>query len=282
MFRELLQELLNIRGVTYCCLADGVMGTVLDSAGTEERDEPGVPMAVLGWGATAAGFLSTAAADEMDDLILTSRRAYHLVRQFEDGADHPLVIYLRLERRRANLALARRELAAVRLWPGPVGPGHRGIPALPPATGATPPRSGRVTGAGTTFAAIPSSQVNRPAAMPMPKSAPAPDPRAAPPVGTPRPSRTRRPSPVPRNGPGPSPPIPSPTGQKLAPAQRSPMLRPLQRRPVALSAQPAVMSALPTASASRTPAAPRPAGPPRWANDVSTLGRLIAALRNMR
>ncbi|HEY1973387.1 MAG TPA: hypothetical protein VGH89_35930 [Pseudonocardia sp.] len=258
------------------------MGTVLDSAGTQERDEPGVPMAVLGWGATAAGFLSTAAADELDDLILTTRRAYHLVRQFEDGADHPLVIYLRLDRRRANLALARRELAAVRLWPDPTGPGHRGIPALPPGTAAPPARSHRVRGAGTTFAAIPSPQVNRPAPMPMPKSAPAPDLRSASPDRAPAPSPPRRPSPVPRNGAGPSPPNSSPPGQTPVLAQRSPMPRPLQRRPVALSAQPLVMSAPPNAAASINPLGQRPAGLPRWANDVSTLGRLITALRNMR
>jgi hypothetical protein len=289
MFRELLQELLNIRGVTYCCLADGVMGNVLDSAGTEERDEPGVPIAVLGWGATAAGFLSAAAADELDDLILTTRRAYHLVRQFEDGAaGHPLVIYLRLERNRANLALARRELAAVRLWPGLAGAGARSVPALPPGTGAPPAPPARLSGGGNTFASIPSSQVNRPTPLLMPKSAPAPEMRSAPSGGPPRPSPTRRPSPVPRGGPGPSPPISSEAGpaaapaQEMAPAQRSPMLRPLQRRPVGLSAHPMVISALPTAPAPEIVPEQRSAAPTQWVNDVSTISRLLTALRNWR
>ena len=61
------------------------MGKVLASAGAAAEDGPGVPLAVLGWGATAAGYLAAAANDELDDLIVTSRRAYHLVRQLDGG-----------------------------------------------------------------------------------------------------------------------------------------------------------------------------------------------------
>ncbi len=120
VFRELLQELLRVPGANFCCIADGAMGKVLASAGAEADGGPGVPLAVLGWGATAAGYLAAAANDELDDLIVTSRRAYHLVRQLEGEAGQPLLIYMRLERPRANLAVGRRALATVEVAPKPV------------------------------------------------------------------------------------------------------------------------------------------------------------------
>ena len=92
VFRALLQELLQVPGANYCCIADGTTGKVLDSAGVAPDDGSGVSLAVLGWGATAAGYLAAAAGDELDDLIVTSRRAYHLVRQFDGRSGQPMLI----------------------------------------------------------------------------------------------------------------------------------------------------------------------------------------------
>ena len=81
MFGELLDELLQVPGAIYCCVADGAMGKVLASSGGADQDGANVHLAVLGWGATAEGYLAAAAHDELDDLIVTTRRAYHLVRE---------------------------------------------------------------------------------------------------------------------------------------------------------------------------------------------------------
>jgi hypothetical protein len=323
VFRELLQGLLTTPGATYCCIADGVLGKVLDSVGAEDSDGPDVPLAVLGWGATAAGFLATAADDELDDLILTSRRAYHLVRQFESSSGHPLLIYMRLDRGRANLALARRGLASAQPWSRPAQPSppasDRPVPLSPPDPVPLPPepppspasRPAGVTGSGSVSAVMPSSQVRRPS----------PSPRPDGPTGTRRTDPARRPSPVPRNRPrpspypraGPAPPAveasPPPSSPEpgrpmsvvpvslspvpVAPAPRTPLPsptpRPLPHRTVAALPQPRAVPA--TAPAS--PQIPAQAGPPgeqpdrrgtpkRWADDLTTMQRLLSALRNLR
>jgi hypothetical protein len=112
-----LQELLRLPGATYCCAVEQDSGQLLGEAG---RDR-GAADEVLPWGRTAAGFLA-ADGDDLDDVMMTSRRAYHLVRRL-DGHPSPLLVYLCLDRSRANLALSRRELALVQpLVPGAARP----------------------------------------------------------------------------------------------------------------------------------------------------------------
>jgi hypothetical protein len=220
------------------------MGKVLDSAGAAVGDGPGVPLAVLGWGATAAGYLATAANDELDDLIVTARGAYHLVRQLDGPAGQPLLIYLRLERPRANLAVARRALANVRVGPEPVAPQRNATEVQE-----TPAQGGN--GSGTQGAAV--AVATRPAATrtALPRRhqvAALPMPRR------PTPTPTPPPRPQPRAGPAPSAVLPS---------------------------------VLPRRVAEAPPPAARVTGPPsrsgpRWADDVSTMQRLLTALRRLR
>lgn len=47
--------------------------------------------------------------------MITSRRSYRLLRVLEGGSRRPVLVHLCLDRDRSNLALARRELAAVQV-----------------------------------------------------------------------------------------------------------------------------------------------------------------------
>jgi hypothetical protein len=79
----------------------------------------------------------TEARHEFDDLVLSSDAWFHVLRLLPgaDGADRPdddCVVHLRLDRRRANLALARHELRAMTTDQRPA--------ALPPAQYRPPDR----------------------------------------------------------------------------------------------------------------------------------------------
>jgi hypothetical protein len=110
---EAIQKLLVLPGSLYSCVADPATGQVVAEIGAE--GSLGASGAVLSWGADAARFLNAAAGDDLEDVMITSRRAYHLVRQVESGPSGRLLVYLCLDRARGNLAMARRELAATRL-----------------------------------------------------------------------------------------------------------------------------------------------------------------------
>ena len=118
VFREMLARLLGLAGAEYCCVADAALGKVVEEAGARSSAEEGTTLAVLGWGSSAAVVLSVGATDALDDLIVTTRRSYHLVRVLDPGSGGPLLVYLRVDRRRGNLAVARRGLMAAR----PVAP----------------------------------------------------------------------------------------------------------------------------------------------------------------
>jgi hypothetical protein len=243
VFRELLQELLQVPGANFCCIADGAMGKVLASAGAT-TESSGVPLAVLGWGVTAAGYLDAVAKDELDDLIVTSRRAYHLVRQLDGPAGELLLLYLRLDRPRANLAVARRALAGVHLRPAPVPHQRDNVRRreTPAQSGLTEKKDRSLPGA----VAVAAPAETRPAqprrhqvaALPLPrraKSSPPAIPRARPATAAPA-----VPSPLPRRVAEAPPPVPVGVGGGAA----------------------------------------RPGS--RWADDVGTMQRLLSALRRLR
>jgi hypothetical protein len=74
-YSDALQELQRLPGARYSCIADAVSGRVLAERGDGAVD----PAVVLGWGGTVLRDL--AGADELDDLIVTGARTYHLVRR---------------------------------------------------------------------------------------------------------------------------------------------------------------------------------------------------------
>jgi hypothetical protein len=81
------------------------------------------------WGTAVATMFGATSGDELDDVMITGRRSYHLVRPLGSGAE--VLVYLRLDRSRSNLAAARRELAAVRLAGGAGTPDQAVAPPAP-------------------------------------------------------------------------------------------------------------------------------------------------------
>lgn len=110
--RDALRQLLQLAGARYSCVADEATGRVLVELGAAD---PAAPVAALEWGGAAARYFAAGDVDDLDDLMVTSRRAYHLVRRVAPSSSPPLLVYLCLDRARGNLAAARRELGMVRL-----------------------------------------------------------------------------------------------------------------------------------------------------------------------
>jgi hypothetical protein len=142
--RDVVLGLLELPGSRYCCVAERESGQILIESGVATVD----PTVVLRWGTEAATVLEAAADRGLEDVILTSDYLYHLVRPL--GASRSLLIYLCVDRARANLASARRELSAVRFddrvvavaapRPPPES-SYRLPPAISRAASAMPPAS---------------------------------------------------------------------------------------------------------------------------------------------
>ena len=117
---DALHSLLRLPGATYSCVVERDSGRVLAEVGqgeTASGDSEGVvPYSVPRWGTAVAAMFDSTSGDELDDVMITGRRSYHLVRPIGPGAS--VLVYLRLDRSRSNLAAARRELATVRLAGG--------------------------------------------------------------------------------------------------------------------------------------------------------------------
>ena len=135
---DTLHGLLRLPGATYACVVERDSGRVLAEAGRGEGGagdgEGVVPYSVARWGTAVAAMFDATSGDELDDVMITGRRSYHLVRSL--GASASVLAYLRLDRTRSNLAVARRELAAVR-WGAAAAPARacprRRSRAAPPA-----------------------------------------------------------------------------------------------------------------------------------------------------
>ena len=152
---DALHSLLRLPGATYSCVVERDSGRVLAEVGSGEAasgDSEGVvPYSVPRWGTAVAAMFDSTSGDELDDVMITGRRSYHLVRPIGPGAS--VLVYLRLDRSRSNLAAARRELATVRLGGG-------AAPATTPAAAAVPAaRSG-------SDAAVPAARSRSDAAVP--------------------------------------------------------------------------------------------------------------------
>jgi hypothetical protein len=248
MFGYVVEELLQVPGATYSCVADSGIGEIVSSAGNEGGDLEDTAAAVLSWGRSAAGHLSSVSADEFDDLMITSRRSYHLVRQVDDGSGRLMLVYLRLDRGRSNLAVARRALATARLQDAAAAiPQQRSAPVVPALAQLSPP-------AAEPLPAVPEPGRTRTWAAPVPEPVvPLPSPPAeAPPASAARASRS--------------------AGWPAALPQRSAVT------PARLPPAPGTARGDGPDAAAERPAAPAALGQ-RWADDVGTMRRLLAALR---
>jgi hypothetical protein len=175
---DALHSLLRLPGATYSCVVERDSGRVLAELGQGEAatgDSEGVvPYSVPRWGTAVAAMFDSTSGDELDDVMITGRRSYHLVRPIGPGAS--VLVYLRLDRSRSNLAAARRELATVRLGSGAAPPAPAAVPAarsgsdaaVPPARSgsdaAVPPARSR------SDAAVPASRSRTEATAPAPRS----------------------------------------------------------------------------------------------------------------
>lgn len=258
---DVLRELLLLPGATYSCAAVRASGELVAEAGGEPVD----PAVVLRWARTAADFLADA-DDDLDDLMVTSRRSYRLVRPIQGGGHEPLLLHLCLDRSRANLAAARHELTRVRLdrpgeEPGesppggsrPVGPSSSGYARSPGLSPVAPAASGPA-------ASGPAGSV------PLPRRVPSAIP--PPPTREPRP-RTRRPALATSRASAPA----VPPGR--TPAGPAGVARPRESVPLP------VPRAEDPGTATAPTAAPTVAAP-RWADDVTTMRRILAGLRGLR
>jgi hypothetical protein len=287
-----LHGLLRLPGATYSCVVERDTGRVLAEVGQGEGGagdgEGVVPYSVARWGTAVAAMFDTTSGDDLDDVMITGRRSYHLVRPL--GPTASVLVYLRLDRARSNLAAARRELAAVRWGSGAAGATRAAGPAAgPPASTPVPPPRGGVEPARPVPAPAEAGSRRTPA-PPQAHRAVA-EARTARSAGEARTIRaTRIPAALPPTGTpargvpaagtdGPRPARPA----KPVDPQRLPRIPLPRRAPAVRTSEPA--SRRRPADGAETVAPEGFVVPPvlgqSWARDPSTLRRLIAGLRRM-
>jgi predicted regulator of Ras-like GTPase activity (Roadblock/LC7/MglB family) len=106
-----LNELLTVDGAMCAALVDSVSGMMLGSAGT------GLDLEIAAAGNTTvmrAKYKTIADLgldDEIDDILISLGRQYHLIRPLRQNKG--LFVYYVLDKSRSNLALARRKVQDV-------------------------------------------------------------------------------------------------------------------------------------------------------------------------
>lgn len=112
-----LAEVMAIPGALDAILIDQTSGTAVASGGvTRELD---VDRSAAGLGETLRAMLDGLAMSSpggtvrIRDVIITTDDGHHLLKPLETVFDGPLVIYVRLDMHRANLALARHRLQSL-------------------------------------------------------------------------------------------------------------------------------------------------------------------------
>jgi hypothetical protein len=110
----LLRRVGRIDGVLAACLVDPATGAVVGA--TDGRDEVAVPVAAAGaadlvqvLGLMTAGL---ALGGEVEDVVVTLTGHFHILRVLPVGPEQDLVLMATLDRGRANLAMAHREIRA--------------------------------------------------------------------------------------------------------------------------------------------------------------------------
>src|SRR4029079_3101124 len=95
---DALQTLLRLPGATYACVVERDSGRVLAELGRGEAGAGGaegvVPYSVPRWGTAVAAMFDSTSGDELDDVMITGRRSYHLARPIGTGAS--VVVYTQI------------------------------------------------------------------------------------------------------------------------------------------------------------------------------------------
>jgi hypothetical protein len=116
-----LAEVREIDGFVLACLVDSATGMVLGS--TQQGDDMSVPVAAAG-ATDLTTVLSIMTAElaldgEPEDLIVTLSSHYHLVRLLQPAPGLRFILLVTLDRKRANLGMAHRQVRGFTLDPGP-------------------------------------------------------------------------------------------------------------------------------------------------------------------
>ncbi|MEU2789748.1 hypothetical protein [Streptomyces sp. NPDC007100] len=115
-----LLETMNVPGARGAALVDWTCGFALESAGEQAMGGPEATAAeaaelarlVMGASMFAEG-PGPVPVPPVEDLIVTTRSGYHLVRFVNPTAEHSVLLHLWLDRTSGNLALARLRLEGV-------------------------------------------------------------------------------------------------------------------------------------------------------------------------
>jgi hypothetical protein len=113
----LLREVGGVDGVQLACLVDPATGTVIGT--TDHRDEAGTAMAAAGAAdvlqVLAVMTANLALGGEVEDAVVTLTKHFHILRVLPVGPDQGLLLLVTLDRTRANLAMAQREIRGLRV-----------------------------------------------------------------------------------------------------------------------------------------------------------------------
>jgi hypothetical protein len=113
---ESLGRVMRIGGATAAAFVDYGTGTALRSAG-----DPGTGPDLVAAAGGVAGVVRAAHASlaelgwgsRVEDVLVTTPEHYHLVRMVREGGGDGLLLFVGLERPRANLALGLHEIARI-------------------------------------------------------------------------------------------------------------------------------------------------------------------------
>jgi len=110
--KESLPKLMEIDGVIGCCIVDSNSGMMLGAAGGGSIS---LEVAAAGNTEVVRSKRKTMKAlnmnDQIEDMLITLGRQYHLIRPL--ASNDALFIYLVLDKQKANLAMARHQLAVI-------------------------------------------------------------------------------------------------------------------------------------------------------------------------
>ena len=108
---DCLRQAMAIPGAIGASVVDYTTGLALAWAGRAPTDDPGAAAAgtadVINAAMTRAPFASTRPDDAAEDVIISTRGGYHLLRLISTGFDSRLLLYVWLDRTDGNLAVAR-------------------------------------------------------------------------------------------------------------------------------------------------------------------------------
>lgn len=106
-----LDPVADIDGFLLGCLVDASTGTIL--AARKDQDDISLPIAAAG-AADIANVLSLLAGelpmDGLEDVMVTFRGRLYVIRLISENLDPNILLLVILDRERANLAMARREI----------------------------------------------------------------------------------------------------------------------------------------------------------------------------